>query len=100
MPHLQSHWRKFLRRTEQTHLHGKVDRAKHVQEFNDTPQRENEDSNTFYPRLLMLAIGTGRKLTAGDISPKLLPSVRNVILRNGRGLKNVRDPITPFSSDH
>jgi hypothetical protein len=88
MPHLQSHWRKFLRWAEQTHLHGEVDRAQHVQEVNDAAQRENEDSNLFYSRLSMLAIGIGRKLTADDVFPKLLPSIRNVIFRNGRGSKN------------
>jgi hypothetical protein len=91
MPHLQSHWRKFLRWAEQTHFHGEVDRAQHVQEFNDAAQRENEDPNSFYSRLSILAIGIGRKLTTDDLFPKLLPSVRNVILRNGRGSKNVRD---------
>ena len=72
MSHLQLHWRKFLRWAGQTHLHGEVDRAAQVEEFNDATQQENEDPNTFYSRLSMLAIGIGRKLTTDDIFPKLL----------------------------
>jgi hypothetical protein len=30
---------------EQAHFHGEVDRATHVQEFNDAAQRENDDPN-------------------------------------------------------
>jgi hypothetical protein len=94
MSHLQFHWRKFLRWAEQTHLHGEVDRAAQVQEFNDATQQETEDPNSFYSRLSMLAIGIGRKLTTDDIFPKLLPGIRNVILRNGRESKNVRDLVS------
>jgi len=94
MSHLQFHWRKFLRWAEQTHLHGEVDRAAQVQEFNDTTEQENEEPNSFYSRLSMLAIGIGRKLTTDDIFPKLLPGIRNVILRNGRGSKDVRDLVS------
>lgn len=91
MPHLQSHWRKFLRWAQRTHLHGDVDRTKQVQELNDATQRDNEEPNSFYSRLSMLAIGIGRNLTTDDIFPKMLPSIRNVILRNGCAPKNVRD---------
>lgn len=67
----------LLERIEPAHLHGEVDRATHVQEFNDAAQRENDGSNSFYSRLYMLAIGIGRKLTT---DPKLLPSIRHVIV--------------------
>jgi hypothetical protein len=91
MPHLQHHWRKFIRWAEKTHLHGEVDRAKQLQEFNDATQKENEDPNSFYSRLAMLAIAIKRTLTTDDLFPKLLPGLRNVILRNGRVFQSVQE---------
>src|ERR1700722_11649986 len=71
MSHLQFHWRKFLGWAEQTHLHGEVDRAAQVQEFNDATQQENEDPNSFYSRLSMLAIGRDRpKIYDGRYFPE------------------------------
>lgn len=72
MPHLQSHLRKFLRWAEQTYM-----RSRPCRPSADTTGKRR-------PRFLLFPI-----INVG-IFPKLLPSVRNVILRNGRESKNIQ----------
>jgi cysteinyl-tRNA synthetase len=81
---LISHWKKFQRWTEESHLHGNADFDKALQQFHNASQTENEDPVTFYARLSKLAAAIEKDFDMVDFFPRLNPGLRATLTRNDR----------------
>jgi hypothetical protein len=90
-PQLASHWKKFKCWAEKSHLHGKADADKALQQFYEATQAENEDPVTFYSRLCSLAAAIEKDFDKDDFFPRLTSGLRMALTRNNRKGSNLEE---------